>query len=203
MSSSKNSDLIETEEINNEGNEEMDFSSPKDITNSLISALQDYYLKQNLKLFAVNIEYLISNADSLVVRNEKNQFICYGEYTYYSPQNLDYDFTGPKSFVQFKNELESAMISDKNKTLLCYLSKDIITNIPQIAAKSYSLYNPQNLLPVGILNPVFGINLNKETNKLVPLILLHVDEIFEFEDTQFYSKVDTSKQVYTIPIIVN
>lgn len=203
MSNSNDFNLIETGQFDDSDNEEIDFSTPTDITSSLASELQNYYLKQNLQLFAVNLDYLIENADLLAARNEQNHFVCYGDYTYYSPQNLDYDFTAIKPLIQYKNKLETAIITYKNKTMSFYLSKNILTNIPEIAAKSYTLSNPNNLCPIGISNPVFGININNETNKLVPLMLLHVDEIFEFEETQFHKKVDTSKQFYGIPIIVN
>lgn len=202
MNNSNNFSFIE--KIAQDELEKTDFSTPTDITMSLVSALQDYYLKQKIQLFSVNLDYLIENADLLVKKNEKNHFVCYGDFTYYSPQNLDYDFTNlEKPLIEYRGKLETAIITYKNNTIPFYLHKNILRNIPEIATKSYSLYNPNNFGPIGIVNPIFEINSDDETKKLIPLILIHVDEIFEFEDTEFHIKVDTSKQTYTIPIIVN
>lgn len=167
-----------------------DDSSIKDITSTLKSNEETIYRTNNLKLFSVSLEYLIKNAEKLVREKDKNHYISYGKYVYFSPSNIQYDFTAENIIITQKGANSPGLIlSESKQPIPFFLLDGLLGLIPEMAYKSYTPFYKDAIEPIGISNPTFIINQNPKNNILVPLKLIKVTEVFELTGMRFHKKI--------------
>lgn len=161
----------------------LEFEEPQLITDLMMDA--DVFKKLGLNVFAVNLEYLIQNAQRLHDEKNKDYYAVFSSLKYYSPKEWKYDFTQSIPRIHLETESEPALImSSNNEPFLCYVTLDLIHTKPQVVHKAYS--KQKTIEPIILDSPLFSLNIEPSTEFMVPYVLCDCNGVLPIDGTSFY-----------------
>ncbi len=160
-------------------------SKPIEITKELLPNAEEIFETVDVKIFAVNLEYLLENFSKLLKEKNNHLYALLNYFEYYSPINISYDFSNNAQYLNLGEEDEPAMIKYNSESILFFIHPELYTQKSNIVCKSYS--SKKNLEPMLIKSPIFAIN-TSESNLLVPFILMDFEEINLINNYDLYEK---------------
>lgn len=164
-----------------------ELKEPIDITDDLVPENKTQYELAGIKIFAVNLEYLLKNLSKLQNDENPHYYAIFNHFEYYSPINWSYDFSDKESpKLDLGNSDEPAFMNYNNEQILFFVHEELAKIKPSIAYKAYS--TNKQIEPVGLNAPIFGINSYPISKLLVPFILMDFEELFLVNKSKLYSK---------------